>query len=622
VGSLVRLVFDRMQLAGEAGPLLKIEEDLRHAIRQAKAQWQRQPKVQQLALLREFERRRIEQLEMFDLSGISDAAFWEGVEEQVFAALRAYATEAADGQATQRRLFADDAEQGFAFIDLLRQHYDVVLMNPPFGDAPLSTLSALDDQLATVGRDLGCAFVSAANRRWTPYGFTASVLSTAAWVQPSFSEWRFNNLFAEDRSLQTAAQLGGDVLDGATVNASAFTIGHKASNRAAIFRVFRSDDKALTIYSAIREIISGRASQCLYLVDLLQVGCLAGSPLAYWVSESLRNRLASLPLFQGNGGVVRQGTATGKEFRFSRAWWEIGRSNRWIPYMKSSEYSPFWDEPTWVLNFDRNGMELLATGKSRVQGTDYFGKPGVTFPSRSVLGFNPRAHPAGCAFSHTGSVVFGYRALPALILGYLSSKPIEYVLSLFTGSLQGEAGYHPQHYEVGVIQRLPWPEWDADAGAEIATHANNAALRSCGLFIGDETSHHFMAPYDFNKPSVLAIAQSERARELQAIREIIDLRGHIDLAVAPILGFTAEDIAEMDLEFAERVPPASGRWRVYFAAEPDPPDGVGTAFSMVSYAVGVLFGRWDVRLALECSLQPNLADPFSPLPVCSPGMLV
>ncbi|MBA2713957.1 MAG: hypothetical protein H0U55_10465 [Rubrobacteraceae bacterium] len=43
---------------------------------------------------------------------------------------------------------------------------------------------------------------------------------------------------------------------------------------------------------------------------------------------------------------------------------------------------------------------------------------------------------------------------------------------------------------------------------------------------------------------------------------------------------------------------------------------------LLSYAVGCVFGRWDARAALEPSLAPVLADPFAPLPVCSPGMLV
>ena len=43
---------------------------------------------------------------------------------------------------------------------------------------------------------------------------------------------------------------------------------------------------------------------------------------------------------------------------------------------------------------------------------------------------------------------------------------------------------------------------------------------------------------------------------------------------------------------------------------------------LLSYAVGCVFGRWDARVALNPSLAPKLADPFAPLPACSPGMLI
>ena len=41
----------------------------------------------------------------------------------------------------------------------------------------------------------------------------------------------------------------------------------------------------------------------------------------------------------------------------------------------------------------------------------------------------------------------------------------------------------------------------------------------------------------------------------------------------------------------------------------------------VSYFVGALFGRWDIRYATGEKVIPALLDPFDPLPVCVPGML-
>src|SRR5262249_43315261 len=40
LGQLVQVVFDRMNLAGETGSLLKIEDEIRDAISEAKKQWQ------------------------------------------------------------------------------------------------------------------------------------------------------------------------------------------------------------------------------------------------------------------------------------------------------------------------------------------------------------------------------------------------------------------------------------------------------------------------------------------------------------------------------------------------------------------------------------------------------
>lgn len=42
LGQLVEVVFDKMKLAGEAGSLLKIEEEIRDALAEAKKQWVRE----------------------------------------------------------------------------------------------------------------------------------------------------------------------------------------------------------------------------------------------------------------------------------------------------------------------------------------------------------------------------------------------------------------------------------------------------------------------------------------------------------------------------------------------------------------------------------------------------
>ena len=97
LGQVVEVVFDKMKLAGEAGSLLKIEEEIRDAVAGAKKQWVRETtratdrKGQPLLFTQAAMDRLIgkpEQSSLFDLSDITDDQFFDVAEVQVVEALR------------------------------------------------------------------------------------------------------------------------------------------------------------------------------------------------------------------------------------------------------------------------------------------------------------------------------------------------------------------------------------------------------------------------------------------------------------------------------------------------------------------------------------------------------
>jgi hypothetical protein len=51
-------------------------------------------------------------------------------------------------------------------------------------------------------------------------------------------------------------------------------------------------------------------------------------------------------------------------------------------------------------------------------------------------------------------------------------------------------------------------------------------------------------------------------------------------------------------------------------------DPTRTAADLLSYLVGLAFGRWDIRAGLDPSSARQLGDPLDPRPACSPGMLI
>jgi hypothetical protein len=634
LGHLVEVVFEKMKLAGEAGSLLKIEEELRDAIAEAKRQWaaEHEQATDRKGRPLLFSRAEMERLasktpqpQLFDTTEMTDEQFWNEAEQRVLDALRNYARLAMNGGRLQRQLFADDAAQGFAFIDLCQKRFDAVVMNPPFGDVSKACNGVLEEVMAASGRDLGCAFVSEAASRLCPHGLIASLLTATPLFQPTFSEWRQRLILGGERATSVLAHLGGDVLDEATVIVCAFVSAEARNAVAPFFRLDRCDDKERALLDRIKRLREGRDEEGIFLAVPEEFRRLKGSPVSYWMSARFRHRLASLPSLEGGSGTSKQGTATADEFRFARAWWEVPTDKRWINYSKSSEYSPFWDDPTWLLNFGDDGKELRETGRARIQGTSYFGKPGVTYPSKSVLGFNPRAHPAGAAFGHSGSVVFPNTISPACLLGYLVSRPAEYALSLLTGSLQGEAGFRPVHYEVGVVGALPFPQMSPIDQDTIASHATRAIQLVRSLFILNETSRDFVSPFSQGRLKVAVTldeyAKARSRHEIEVVQKVREWQSLIDEVVTRSLQLTPPDVHEMNLEFGSRLAPTTGRWRPYFGAEPDVYNPSEAVKLLISYCHGCVLGRWDVRLAIGMSTGDTCPDPFAPIASRPPGML-
>jgi hypothetical protein len=631
---LLETIFDKMQLAGEAGSLLKIEEEIRTAIEDARRQWQTarlRPEFFDPAQLASLDKRAGAQQELpameraamaADLRSLTSEDFWRRVEDRIYTALRDYAEQAENGGGFQRRLFAEDAGRGFAFIDVCRKRYDMALMNPPFGDATASAVALLGSSFVRVGNDIGTAFVADAANRWCPKGRVGVLLSTAPWFKPAFEKWREMVFFGRCSRIQVAAHLSGEVLDGATVNASPFIIDGSVMGESTVVRLTRSRDLECDLGIAISALRAGESNSRLFYLPPAQAGFLPNRPFCYWASPMLRRTLAALPAFEGSGGYVRTGLQTSDEPRFCRAWWEIPCADtRWKPYSKSSPFSPFWDDYTWSELVGDGLREVSAFEKAKVQGIEFFWKAGVTYPSKSVLGFNVRLHPVGSGFAHSGCVAFSDDVSPLALLGFLGSRPVEYLISLFIGDLQGKTSVHPNQYEVGTIQRLPWPGLSEKAKAQLETAARRCVDLLRSTDINHEMTRLFLTPIRDGSGSIKAQATNALESERTAISGVGVARSEMDTVVLAAYGFTASDAAEMGSAFTDRFPPATGRWRGCFGEDGADYDISTFAHITVSWALGVSLGRWDIRYATGEKGAPELPDPIAPLAVCPPGML-
>lgn len=625
VARLLDGIREHLALAAEAGSLLQAERELARLVAQEHAAWraQRSPGTQDVLFA---ELRKPEQ-QGLDFADVTDDQFWNGVESSVERLLHEYANEAAGAEGAHRKIFARNGVEVLRFLDVLRRRYDVVLMNPPYGEPTPAIRSLLEADLKECGADIGCLFVRDAVERLAPAGSVGVLLSTASWFKPSFARWRQSYLLSPSRSVRVGAHLGGKVLDEATVSASAFTVAARTVREAAVFfRHIRDAEKDRELQQAISLYRRGDASPKAFLVTPEDLSRYRNAPLAYWTSQDLRNALADLSRLEGKGAEVRQGLASADDFRFIRSWWEVplqsrGIGRRWLPLTKSSEFSPYWDDITWVLDWQDLGVTIRASGRARPQNIRYFGQAGVTYPARSVLGFNPRVHPRGCAFGHMGSVAFPLEGTdPATLLGYLSSRPLQYVLSFSVGSLQGEKGTHPNHYEVGLIQDLPWPLFTANQRELLATASRAAAVACKGLQASDETTHQYRGWELWRHVETISSSARERVqRQVLLVRTAEDATARLDRIVSEALGFRRADHDDMEAEFAacERI--STGPWSLGYETRRQEHHRAEAA-ALLSLALGTALGRFDVRLA-RTPQQPELPDPFSPIPQYPAGIL-
>ena len=116
-------------LAGELGTLLRVEDGISAELRRAREHFVK--KRQTTGYLPGMEP--VEKQSVLDLSDIDDDHFFHDAEIRIIEALRVFADTATGSASVRRRLFAGDATQGVALIDLLRKNFDILLMNPPFG---------------------------------------------------------------------------------------------------------------------------------------------------------------------------------------------------------------------------------------------------------------------------------------------------------------------------------------------------------------------------------------------------------------------------------------------------------------------------------------------------------
>lgn len=219
LGNLLLDLWTKMRLAGEAGSLLKIEQEMQFLIGQTREKLKQSPVGVQMSLYGQ----QPTPTEVLLPSDLPTERFWQEVDERVVTALRDYVRHTISQQDIVRHLFAIDAQQGIAFITLLLQPFDVVLMNPPFGAASKGSKQYIHKQYPRTKNDLYAAFVERGLELLQPGGYLGAITSRTGFFLTSFRKWR-EEILLQESDFIAMADLGYGVLDTAMVETAAYVL--------------------------------------------------------------------------------------------------------------------------------------------------------------------------------------------------------------------------------------------------------------------------------------------------------------------------------------------------------------------------------------------------------------
>ncbi len=699
LGELVRKVWQAMRPVGETGLLMRIDEQIRSIVREAREQWNGTAAPAQGEFFPDNANWAGRRHDLSDLAQDEAATFWSEAEERVVQALAAYAADAGEHERVLRRLFAEDAERGLAFIDLSRARYDVVLMNPPFGQPAEGTKDGLDHAYPACGHEIYAMFFQRALELLEPHG-SIGAITERDWLGQASLRGLREGVFGEHGAVLAGADLGYGVLE-AKVETAAVVVDKRADadTVARWFRLVTAGRKEAALYDSVASMRDRHEHRYGYLSSARRFRQLREGAYAYWMTDALLGRYAGLPSIGQSAGDVKQGTATAKDFRFLRLLWEtapssVGLNSRWSLFAKGGEYRPFWDDIHLVVKWENSAAELAAFPKAYIRNADFCGRPGITWPRRTNLPIGPRVLPEGSAFGDKGPTLFCNADDRLQGLGVLASRPFQLLLSPWLNTADASPKAISKSYEVGVVKGAGWPKLSVDQEGPIdrfvALSVRNIREAQLEDDSSGETCAAFVLPPVLLTGRGLPVDQAARrrvdARE-DRFAELAGITAEIDGIVADAYGFTERDRQLMDEELeppVARFPepesdPSDDLLRTaYLTKEALPgdqlPGGLDAevdvrvehrrgrqtrslrdeeslcrlfelpprrlafirrkldllrdedlrrcAADIVSWAVGVAFGRWDIRLLDHPEWIPGWPDPFGPLPRCPLGQLV
>ena len=396
---------------------------------------------------------------------------------------------------------------------VLGMKFDVVVANPPYmGNKGMNPVikEYAKDIFPNSKSDLFAMFIERGFNWCKPTGFNSMVTMHSWMFLASYETMRENLL--RMRTIHTMAHLGSRAfseISGEVVQTTAFVLNNKSIKeyKPVFFRLV--DEQEEQKQAALRSNL--KRFDATFQDDFKKI---PGSPIAYWISNNLRNQFSKNKLMS-DLGRPRMGMATGGNDLHMRLWHEVSLEKlglnfpnrslatdsrkKWFPYNKGGSFRRWYGNHEFVVNWENDGLLLQSIKHSSGRiwahnfNLDYIFKESITWNATSSTHFGVRYSPPGSLFDYNGSSLFLDNNQINYILGLLASKVVFLFMEILNPTVANQAG------DIGCI-----PVADAEATTRNAIEYNT----QLAIEISKKDWNQFEASWDFTVLGLVGAAKA------------------------------------------------------------------------------------------------------------------
>ncbi len=227
---LFKTIWENLQHVGELGSLIQVRESVERVLEQWVSARAREkgvtrvfgrrehPQLELGSILSDLETEQARQLEL-QCRLLEDEA--RQLQQELLAAIEDAAAQA--GGDPSERLFAEDTARGLKLLQTLSRHYDVVVMNPPYGAFVPKVKDFVKAAYPLTANDIYGAFIDRATQIVEPEGYIGALVPSTFKANARFEPFR-RQILLKRNPLLLMLDLGEAILDDATNETAAIVV--------------------------------------------------------------------------------------------------------------------------------------------------------------------------------------------------------------------------------------------------------------------------------------------------------------------------------------------------------------------------------------------------------------